>query len=344
MSKGKILVTGGLGYIGSHTVVEMVAAGYEPLVIDNLSESDLSVKGRIEKITGEPLLFEEVEMCDRQALRSCFERHPDLRGVIHFAAFLLVNESVQDPLKYYHNNLSSTINLLYCMQEFKVHPIVFSSSCTVYGNPDTLPVNEQAPVKPAVSPYGNTKKIGEDILEDCTRASDIKVISLRYFNPIGAHHSAIIGEFQDGEPHHLVPYITETARGLRKELRVFGSDWNTPDGTCLRDYLHVVDVATAHIAALRRMLEEESPQYEVFNLGMGVGVSVLEMIHAFTEATGIEIPYRLSERREGDVEAVYADTTLANTVLGWRTEKSLKECMADAWRWEQALMQEKGSE
>ena len=341
MSKGKIMVTGGLGYIGSHTVVEMVKAGYEPLVIDNLSESDIEVKGRIEQITGQELPFEQVEMCNREELSACFSRHPDITGVIHFAAFLLVNESVQNPLKYYNNNLISTINLLSCMQEAHVKPVVFSSSCTVYGNPDHLPVNEDAPIKPAVSPYGNTKKIGEDILYDFAQASNVKVISLRYFNPIGAHESAIIGEFQDGEPHHLVPYITETARGLRKELKVFGNDWNTPDGTCVRDYIHVVDVAEAHIAALRHMLEQEGDPFEVFNIGMGVGVSVLEMVNAFTEASGIAIPYSFAERREGDVEAVYADTTKANKVLKWKTRKTLTDCMADAWRWEKALMAEK---
>lgn len=338
----EILVTGGLGYIGSHTVVELVSAGYTPVVIDNLSESDIEVKERIEKITGQELIFEKVEMCNKDELRACFRKYPNLKGVIHFAAYLLVNESVNDPLKYYHNNLSSTINLLYCMEEFGVKHVVFSSSCTVYGNPDTLPVDEHAPIKPAVSPYGNTKKICEDILADFANASaDVDVISLRYFNPIGAHESAVIGEFQDGEPHHLVPYITETARGLRDELKIFGDDYNTPDGTCIRDYIHVVDVATAHISAIRRMIEvEDRDSFEVFNLGMGVGVSVLEMVNAFEEATGIKIPYRIADRREGDVEAVYADTTKVNKVLGWRSQKSLKDAMADAWRWEQALLEE----
>ena len=327
----EILVTGGLGYIGSHTVVELVSAGYTPVVIDNLSESDIEVKERIEKITGQELIFEKVEMCNKDELRACFRKYPNLKG-----------ESVNDPLKYYHNNLSSTINLLYCMEEFGVKHVVFSSSCTVYGNPDTLPVDEHAPIKPAVSPYGNTKKICEDILADFANASDdVDVISLRYFNPIGAHESAIIGEFQDGEPHHLVPYITETARGLRKELKIFGDDYNTSDGTCIRDYIHVVDVATAHISAIRRMIEvKDRESFEVFNLGMGVGVSVLEMVNAFEEATGIKIPYRIADRREGDVEAVYADTTKVNKVLGWRSQKSLKDAMADAWRWEQALLEE----
>lgn len=339
----KILVTGGLGYIGSHTVVELVAAGYQPIVIDNLSESDIEVKGRIEKITGQELIFEKVEMCERAELAAVFERHPDIGGVIHFAAYLLVNESVQDPLKYYHNNLLSTINLLSCMEAAGVEPLVFSSSCTVYGNPDQLPVNEEAPIKEAVSPYGNTKKMGEDILRDfCASGRKMKVISLRYFNPIGAHESALIGEFQEGEPHHLVPYITETARGIRKELKIFGRDYNTPDGTCLRDYIHVVDVAKAHISAIVRLAQNsEREAYEVYNLGMGKGVSVLEMVEAFAEATGIRIPYTFADRREGDVEAVYGDTSKANRELGWQTEKTLAQAMGDAWRWEQALMDAK---
>ncbi len=333
----KILVTGGLGYIGSHTVVELIQAGYEPLVIDNLSESDIEVKDRIEQIVGKEILFEQVEMCNIEELQALFKKY-NIAGVIHFAAFLLVNESVADPLKYYHNNLVSTTNLLRVMLEHRVYNIVFSSSCTVYGNPDELPVTENASIQPAVSPYGNTKKIGEDILKDTAAATDLKVISLRYFNPIGAHESALIGEFQDGEPHHLVPYITETAFGIRKELKVFGDDYNTPDGSCVRDYIHVVDVAKAHISAVQRMLDGKTEDsFEVFNLGMGVGVSVLEMIEAFKEATGIEIPYSIAPRREGDVEAVYADTTKANTVLGWKTGKSLKDAMGDAWRWEKAV-------
>ncbi|MEQ9262353.1 MAG: UDP-glucose 4-epimerase GalE [Owenweeksia sp.] len=333
---GKILVTGGLGYIGSHTVVELIQAGYEPLVIDNLSESDIEVKGRIEQIVGKEIAFEQVEMCHIEELEDLFTRH-DIDGVIHFAAFLLVNESVSDPLKYYHNNLLSTTNLLRTMLAHEVYAVVFSSSCTVYGNPDQLPVTENAPIQPAVSPYGNTKKIGEDILKDTAAASDLKVISLRYFNPIGAHESALIGEFQDGEPHHLVPYITETAFGVRKELKVFGDDYNTPDGSCVRDYIHVVDVARAHISAVQRLMDGKAESFEVYNLGTGVGVSVLDMIKAFKKATGIEIPYSIAPRREGDVEAVYADTAKANKVLGWNTQKTLEDAMGDAWRWENTL-------
>lgn len=340
----KILVTGGLGYIGSHTVVELIEAGYEPVIIDNLSESDIEVKDRVEKIVGREVIFEKVEMCELAELRSCFQRHPDLAGAIHFAAYLLVGESVEDPVKYYHNNLFSTIHLLQCMKEFGVRPLVFSSSCTVYGNPDELPVSENAPVKPAVSPYGNTKKICEDILEDTAKAEDVDVISLRYFNPIGAHESGLIGEFQEGPPHHLVPYITETARGLRDELKIFGKDWNTPDGTCIRDYIHVVDVAKAHISAVQRLLkEQQETDFEVFNLGTGIGYSVLDMVKAFEEATGIAIEYRFADRRPGDVEAVYGDTSKANRMLGWKTEKSLADAMRDAWRWEKLLEQESSS-
>ena len=337
----KILVTGGLGYIGSHTVVELVNAGYTPVVMDNLSESEIEVKDRIEKIIGKEIIFEKVEMCHKEEMVALFKKHPEIKGVIHFAAYLIVNESVNDPLKYYYNNLVSTIYLLEVMQEFNVPSIVFSSSCTVYGNPEELPVSENAPIQPAVSPYGNTKKMGEEILRDTAHAKDINVISLRYFNPIGAHESSIIGEFQDGPPHHLVPYITETARGLRQELKIFGNDWNTSDGTCVRDYIHVVDVAKAHISAVERLINNKiEHNFEVFNLGMGVGVSVLEMVNAFREATGISIKYSFAPRREGDVEAVYADTTKANSTLNWKTEKTLTDAMRDAWNWEQALMNE----
>ena len=337
----KILVTGGLGYIGSHTVVELVNSGYTPIVIDNLTESDIEVKDRIEKITNKPIIFEQVEMCNKEALVNLFTKHVDIKGVIHFAAYLIVNESVTNPLKYYNNNLISTINLLEVMLQFNIKPLVFSSSCTVYGNPEMLPVNEHAPIQPAVSPYGNTKKMCEDILRDTALSQNIEVISLRYFNPIGAHESSIIGEFQDGPPHHLVPYITETARGLRNELRIFGGDWNTKDGTCVRDYIHVVDVAKAHISAVDRMINKNtSEKFEVYNLGMGVGVSVLDMVNAFENATGIKIKYNITERREGDVEAVFADTTKANAILKWKTEKSLTDAMRDAWNWEQHLMHE----
>lgn len=337
-----ILVTGGIGYIGSHTVVELMNRGHNPIIIDNLVNSDYEVVDRIEKITGKRPIFEKVEMCNFDEMHAFFTKYPDIDAVIHFAAILLVNESVDEPLMYYHNNLASTVNLLKCMKEFKIDNIVFSSSCTVYGEPDTLPVDEYAPVKPAMSPYGNTKKICEDILVDTTKVTDIRCIALRYFNPIGAHETALIGEFQDGPPHHLVPYITETAMGIREKLRVFGSDYNTPDGTCLRDYIHVVDVATAHINAIDRLVEKRSDKdFEVFNLGVGVGISVLDMIKAFEKATGIAIKYELVDRRAGDVEAVYADTRLANKELNWKAERPLEEMMRSAWEWEKALAEEK---
>ncbi len=334
----KILITGGLGYVGSHTVVELIEAGYKPVVLDNLSRSDYEVKERIEKIVGRKIIFEQVEMCEKAELKTCFKRHPDLLGVIHLAAFLLVDESVNKPLKYYWNNLLSIIYLLECMQEFKINLVVFSSSCAVYGNPQKLPVNELTPTQ-AVSPYGNTKQIGEDILRETSEVNDIKVISFRYFNPIGAHESALIGEFRNGLSSHLVPYIAETARGLHKELKVFGNNWNTPDGTCIRDYIHVVDVAKAHVSAIERLLNNNiKEKFEVFNLGTGIGYSVLDVIKAFQKATGIAINYSFADCRPGDVEVVYADPTKTNKVLDWKAEKTLSDAMRDAWRWEQALM------
>ncbi len=332
-----ILVTGGIGYIGSHTVVELMNRGYTPIIIDNLVNSDIEVVDRIEKITGKRPVFEKIEMCNFDEIHSLFRKYPNIDAVIHFAALLSVNESVEKPLMYYHNNLMSTINLLQCMKEFNINNIVFSSSCTVYGEPDTLPVDEFAPIKPAMSPYGNTKKICEDVLTDTAKTSDICCILLRYFNPIGAHETALIGEFQDGTPHHLVPYITETAFGKREKLRVFGNDYNTPDGTCLRDYIHVVDVAIAHIAAIERMMKNADKNIEVFNLGTGTGYSVLDMVKAFESATGITINYEIAPRRAGDVEAVYADTRLANKELNWKAERSLEEMMRSAWEWEKAL-------
>jgi len=333
-----ILVTGGIGYIGSHTVVELMNKGHNPIIIDNLVNSDIEVVDRIEKITGKRPIFEKFEMCNYNEMHDFFVKYPKIDAVIHFAAVLLVEESVEKPLMYYENNLMSTINLLKCMHEFGIENIVFSSSCTVYGEPDKLPVDEYAPVKPAMSPYGNTKKICEDILFNTTKVSNTRCISLRYFNPIGAHESALIGEFQDGPPHHLVPYITETAFGKREKLRIFGNDYNTPDGTCLRDYIHVVDVAIAHIAAIDRLISKKSEKkYEVFNLGVGVGISVLDMVKAFEKATGIAVKYEFAPRRPGDVEAVYADTRLANKELNWKAERSLEEMMRSAWEWEKAI-------
>jgi UDP-glucose 4-epimerase len=335
--KGKILVTGGLGYIGSHTVVELINQGYEPLIIDNLSNSDPSVLDKIDQITGKRPAFQQVEMRDLEQMQELFWSNNDIKGVIHFAAMLLVGESVEKPLEYYHNNIMSTINLLQCMKDFDVQGVVFSSSCTVYGNPDSLPVAEDAPIKPAVSPYGNTKKICEDILKDATNAMNVKAISLRYFNPIGAHETALIGEVQHGEPHHLVPYITETARGKRKELKIFGSDWNTKDGTCVRDYLHVVDLAKAHIKAIERLMDNSTgaDKFEVFNLGTGTGYTVLEMVQAFEKVSGLKVPHVLADRRPGDVEAVYADNSKAEKLLGWKCELSLEDMLLSAWKWEQ---------
>jgi len=337
----KVLVTGGLGYIGSHTVVELMNQGYEPLIIDNLSNSDVSVLERLEKITGKRPEFQQVEMRDKEQLQEVFwSNNNQIAGVIHFAAALLVGESVEQPLHYYFNNLTSTINLLECMNEFDVKPIVFSSSCTVYGNPDALPVNEDAPIKPAISPYGNTKKICEDILKDASIAHSIKVVSLRYFNPIGAHQSSQIGEFQSGPPHHLVPFITETATGKREKLNIFGGDWNTSDGTCVRDYIHVSDVAEAHINAMEYAMKQSDNSFNVFNIGSGNGYSVLEMVKSFEKTTGMKVPYEIVDRRPGDVEAVYADTSKARVELNFETKRGLDEMLKSAWDWEQALAKE----
>jgi UDP-glucose 4-epimerase len=336
----KVLVTGGTGYIGSHTCVELLNAGYEVTIIDNLSNSDISVLDRIAEICGKAPSFSKVEMCEREQMDAFFRKEKDIDAVIHFAAFLQVNESVEQPLKYYHNNLLSLINLLQCMEEHQISPLVFSSSCTVYGNPDQLPVNEKAAIKKAESPYGNTKQMGEEILEHTVKSKDIRAISLRYFNPVGAHASALIGEVQHDVPHHLVPYITQTAAGLRKQLRVFGKDYNTHDGSCVRDYIHVVDVALAHIAAVQRLLEKRNQSaFEVFNIGTGTGYSVLDVIAAFEKATGITIPFSIDARRPGDVEAVYADTSLANKELGWKARYSLEDMLRSAWAWEQKQTQ-----
>ena len=338
----KILVTGGTGYIGSHTVIELIKLGYEVLVIDNLSNSKAEVIDIIESITAVRPHFEKIEMCDKAALASYFSKHSDIAAVIHFAGMLQVAESVENPLKYYHNNMFSTINLLECMVAYKIKNIVFSSSCTVYGNPKQLPVTETAPVQKAMSPYGNTKQMGEEILENVAKANDLNVITLRYFNPIGAHESAKIGEIQHGVPHHLIPYITETAAGIRKQLNVFGGDYQTHDGTCVRDYIHVVDLAKAHIAAISRLLTEKNEaKLEVFNIGTGLGYSVLDIISAFEKATSIKINYQIVDRRPGDVEAVYADTTLAEQKLNWKTVLSIEDMMRSAWNWEQALAAKK---
>ena len=337
--KDLIVVTGGTGYIGSHTTVELMEAGYEVLIIDNLANSLIEVLGGIEKITGKKPLFEKLDLLDRQGLMECFDRYPGIKAVIHFAAHKAVNESVEKPLMYYENNLLSLINLLYAMKDHGVRHFVFSSSCTVYGQPDKLPVTEESPVKKATSPYGNTKQIAEEIIEDSILSGDpFDAISLRYFNPVGAHPSANIGELPIGVPANLIPFITQTAIGIREELRVWGDDYNTPDGSAIRDYINVVDLSRAHVVSIERLISGKNKNsLEVFNLGTGKGLSVLEIINVFIKATGVEIKYRIEDRREGDVEQVYADTTLANKVLGWKADTPLEDTLRSAWKWEQNL-------
>ncbi len=338
----KILVTGGTGFIGSHTVVELQNAGYEVVIIDNLSHSFQEVVERIGEITGKKPLFYPINLCDYQALSEFFKAHNDLDGVIHFAAYKFVGNSVENPLKYYRNNIDSMLNLLDLMVAYQVNSFVFSSSCTVYGEPESVPVSEDAPIQKAESPYGNTKHIGEDILEDTTNATKMEGISLRYFNPIGAHDSALIGEWPLGKPENLAPFLTQTAIGKREKLTVFGNDYPTPDGTCIRDYIHVMDVAKAHVIAMQRLLEKQNAgTCEVFNLGTGAGYSVLDVIKTFEKVTGVKVPYEIGERRPGDVVKVYADTTKANQELGWKAEKNLEDMMVSAWAWEKALNQEK---
>ena len=341
--KKKILVTGGTGYIGSHTTVELIGKNYEVVIIDNLYNSEAEVVDRIGKITGKKPELEIFDLCDSVKLNTFFENHGDFSGIIHFAAYKAVGESVNKPLEYYRNNLVSLVNLLAAMKTFSIPSFVFSSSCTVYGQPEKLPVSEDAPVMPAVSPYGNTKQVGEEIIRD-TAASDpgIKAISLRYFNPIGAHHSALIGELPRGVPENLVPFITQTAYGLRDELKVYGNDYDTPDGSCIRDYLHVVDLARAHVVAVDRLIENKNKtNYEVFNLGTGNGVSVLQAINSFERVTGIKLKYRITGRRPGDIEKIWADPSLANSELGWKTESSLDEAMGTAWEWEKYIRKNK---
>jgi UDP-glucose 4-epimerase len=337
--KKKILVTGGTGYIGSHTAVELIEDGFEVVLIDNLYNSEAEVAERIGKITGTKPRLEVFDICDREKLNDFFQRNMDVSAIIHFAAYKAVGESVSKPLEYYWNNLVSLINILEGMKDYAVPAIVFSSSCTVYGQPEKLPVTEDAPIQPAISPYGNTKQIGEEIIRDTVAANkNIKAVSLRYFNPIGAHKSALIGELPRGVPENLVPFITQTALGLRDELKIFGDDYNTPDGSCIRDYLHVVDLAKAHVIAVKRMLENKNKHdYEVFNLGTGQGVSVLEAIKSFERVSGIKLKYKITDRRAGDIEKIWADPSFANRELGWKTLSSLDEAMKTAWEWEKAV-------
>lgn len=335
MNSKSVLVAGGAGYIGSHTVVELINAGYEVVVVDNLSNSDISSLEGINKITGVKPTFYNVDCCDKGALSEVFKRH-DFNSVIHFAAFKAVGESVEQPAKYYRNNLLSLMNVLELMVEYGRRNVVFSSSATVYGDADVLPVTEDTPRKPATSPYGNTKQMSEDILRDSVRAnSSLRGIALRYFNPIGAHPSALIGELPRGVPNNLVPYITQTAAGIRECLSIFGQDYPTPDGSCLRDYIDIVDLAKAHVAAIDRMVEERGKEsYEVFNIGTGRPVSVFELVHVFEEANNLKLNYKVAPRRAGDVPAVWADTTRANEVLGWRAERALVDTLKAAWQWE----------
>tara|TARA_R110002012_G_scaffold52891_2_gene135848 strand:- start:36801 stop:37817 length:1017 start_codon:yes stop_codon:yes gene_type:complete len=335
----KILVTGGLGFIGSHTVVELQNEGFEVVVVDNLSNSSIDVLDGIEAITGKKPIFEEFDLGDKPKVQDFFQKHSDVAGVIHFAASKAVGESVEKPLLYYENNLGV---LVYILQELKKKgraSFIFSSSCTVYGQADTMPITEAAPVKPAESPYGNTKQVGEEIIRDtCKVNPDLKAIALRYFNPIGAHPSGKIGELPIGVPQNLVPFITQTGIGLREQLSVFGDDYPTEDGTCIRDYIHVVDLAKAHVAALQRLLKgKNESNYEVFNLGTGKGSSVLEVIQSFERVSGEKLNYKIVDRRPGDVIQAYADTKKANEVLGWKAKSSLDDAMKSAWEWEKIV-------
>jgi UDP-glucose 4-epimerase len=337
--KRKILVTGGTGYIGSHTSVELIEEGFDVVIIDNLYNSEASVVDGIHKITGVKPVLEVLDLCDLERLQSFIKHNSDIAAVVHFAAYKAVGESVSNPLKYYRNNLLSLVNMLDVMKKNDISNLVFSSSCTVYGQPEKLPVTEDSPLQPAVSPYGNTKQIGEAIIRDTTFSEkNINAISLRYFNPIGAHPSALIGELPRGVPENLVPFITQTASGLREELKVFGTDYNTPDGSCVRDYLHVVDLAKAHVVAVKRLLEKgNKANYEVFNLGTGKGVSVLEAIKSFERVSGIKLNYKATGRRAGDIEKIWADPSLANNELGWKTLSSLDDAMKTAWDWEKSI-------
>jgi len=341
--KSKILVTGGAGYIGSHTTVELQNAGYDVIIVDNLSNSSADVIDGIEKITGIRPAFEKIDCTDLSALKEVFNKYADIKGIIHFAASKAVGESVHKPLLYYKNNIISLLNLLDLMPEYKVQGIVFSSSCTVYGQPEILPVDETAPIQPALSPYGNTKQIAEEIIRDAIYAeSPYKSIILRYFNPIGAHPSAEIGELPNGVPQNLIPFLTQTAIGIRAELSVFGNDYNTPDGSCIRDYISVVDLAKAHVTAVERMLENKSEEkIEYFNLGTGVGESVLGLINAFERATNVKVPHKIVARREGDIEQIWADPRYANEVLGWVAQESIEDILKSAWNW-QLKLREKG--
>ena len=334
----RILVTGGLGFIGSHTVVELQNEGFEVIIIDDLSNSSIDVLEGITSITGKKPIFEKLDLKDQSAIQQFFKNYTDIQGIIHFAASKAVGESVQKPLLYYHNNISSLVYLLEEMLKNRVNNFIFSSSCTVYGQADVMPITENAPFKTAESPYGNTKQIGEEIIADTSKTTNLEAIALRYFNPIGAHSTAKIGELPIGIPQNLIPFVTQTAAGIREQLSVFGGDYPTADGTAIRDYIHVVDLAKAHVAALNRLLDNKNKQsFEVFNIGTGKGSSVLEVINAFEKVSGQQLNYKIVDRREGDIIEAYADTSLANKELGWKANSTLEEALASAWKWQLAL-------
>ena len=342
--KQTILVTGGTGFIGSHTTVELQQAGYDVVIVDNLSNSNAEVVDGIEQITGIRPAFEKVDCCDKQALEAVFAKYKDIKGIIHFAASKAVGESVEKPLLYYRNNTVSLLNLLELMPVYGVKGFIFSSSCTVYGQPtkEHLPVSEDAPIQEACSPYGNTKQINEEIIRDYIHSgAPIKSVILRYFNPIGAHPSALIGELPNGVPNNLIPFVTQTAMGIRKELKIFGNDYDTPDGTCIRDYIYVVDLAKAHVKAMQRVLDMDTEPIEYFNVGTGRGVSTYEVVDKFEKATGVKVNWSYAPRREGDIEKVWANPDKANNVLGWKAEANLEDTLRSAWNW-QLKLRERG--
>ena len=342
--KHTILVTGGTGFIGSHTAVELIEAGYDVVIVDDLSNSNIKVLDGIRAITGVAPAFEQVDLKDKDATENVFKKYPNIDGIIHFAASKAVGESVEKPLLYYRNNIISLVNLLELMPQYNVKGIIFSSSCTVYGQPlpENLPVTEEAPHQKATSPYGNTKEVNEQIIYDYIHSgAPLKSIILRYFNPIGAHPSALIGELPNGVPNNLIPFVTQTAMGIRKELTIFGNDYNTADGTCIRDYIYVVDLAKAHVAAMRRVLDQEdSPAIDYFNIGTGNGNSTLEIVNTFERATGVKVNWKFGPRREGDIEKIWGDCTKANKVLGWKAESPLDDVLASAWKWQQKLRED----
>ena len=334
----KVLVTGGLGFIGSHTVVELQNEGFEVVIIDNLSNSSEDVLKGIVAITGKTPIFEKMDLREKAAVQTFFQKHNDVAGIIHFAASKAVGESVENPLLYYENNISTLVYILQELQQKQEANFIFSSSCTVYGEAEKMPITEDAPVQPAISPYGNTKQIGEEIINEVCKVSNINAILLRYFNPMGAHPSAEIGELPIGIPQNLIPFITQTGIGLRKELSVYGDDYPTPDGTCIRDYIHVVDLAKAHVVALQRLMNRKNlNKVETFNLGTGTGSSVLEVINTFEKVSGQKLPYKIVGRREGDIISAYANTDKANEVLGWKAQSTLEQALTSAWKWEKKI-------